>query len=1075
MPLCAVCGEENPGKARFCLNCGSPLTAAEPPPAPVVDEERKLDTLVFVDLVGSTALAEQLDPEDVLSLLELYYSRLRGELEARGGTVEKYIGDAVVTHFGVPVAHEDDPERAVRAALGVLDAVEALNAEDPIREIMVRVGIATGEVIVTHGQQAHEGKGIAWGDVLNTAARIESAAPVNGILVGEETYRAASHAIEFEEREPIEAKGKAEPVRVWQVVGLRHVAAIRGRGHDAPLVGRAAELERLLALWRGVVEEGRPALATVLGDPGIGKSRLIGELERQAEGAQVLWGRCLSYGEGITYWPVVEMFEHAAGVQRSDEPETVSTKLASLLDSLEAADDDERRTMAAALANLLDASTTTQEGPAAQISQAELHWGIRQTLEHLAAGHPLILVFEDLHWAEPTLFDLVDYLLEADAPILVLISARRELEEIRPALLQDGPRRTAVRLSALGRAESEALLAELLGEHGLASTSADALLRNAGGNPLFLEETVRMLADSGVLGGEGDLTEMEVPTSLQAMIGARLDALSARDKRAAQHASVVGMVFWSGAVAELHGDDTDVDPSLKSLGERDLIRGSDETSLADEREWEFKHGLIKDVAYARVPKGRRAHLHVRFVDWVKSRRGVGDEVIEVVAYHLEQACKHAGVGRSDAPAPIERAVEALMQAAEKAERREGIREADRFYARALELLGDAETEQALEVRLGRARMLQLLGEVKHGDELLARVADGAAELSRLDLRARALVERANIAAKQGRAANAGEFIVEASAIAADSGDRSLQVLASYRRANIRSWFEGARPAVVADLRQAIALADEIGDDALQIEARVWLVSVLYNLGDLAGAEEQLGRCFALLGEGGGLRDEARLTFQLALVKYHEGELEQAEQLGVRADEWFDRTGDSYYQLQNLRTLALCALARSELELAEERLHRAIPLAPEESAVLVDIYRCLVEVLTRLGRLADARELANAASRCVPDEDAYARAAYLLIEGRLAAAEGRKDVAEGSYVEAIGLIDEQQLPLDLAEARLAFGRALRWFEDEKGAEAQLLAARDELVRMGARGLVDEVDREVAALRGGPADPAPLASP
>src|SRR5215470_4552311 len=215
--LCPNCGEQNPEKAKFCLNCGTPLVAAaepSPPPEPVVpDEERKLDTLVFVDLVGSTAMAEQLDPEDVLSLLELYYTRLRTELERHGGTVEKYIGDAIVTHFGVPVAHEDDPERAVRAALAILETVTALNAEDPIREIQVRIGIATGEVIVTHGQQAHEGKGIAWGDVLNTAARIESAAPIGGILVGEQTYRATAHAIEYAEHEPIEAKGKSEPVR----------------------------------------------------------------------------------------------------------------------------------------------------------------------------------------------------------------------------------------------------------------------------------------------------------------------------------------------------------------------------------------------------------------------------------------------------------------------------------------------------------------------------------------------------------------------------------------------------------------------------------------------------------------------------------------------------------------------------------------------------------------------------------------------------------------------------------------------------------------------------------------------
>src|SRR5712691_6187118 len=279
MVTCSNCGEENPQRARFCLECGSPLAGAAPAPAPVVpDEERKLDTLVFVDLVGSTALAESLDPEDVLGLLELYYGRLRAELERCGGTVEKYIGDAIVTHFGVPVAHEDDPERAVRAGLLILETVAALNGEDPIRQIQVRIGIATGEVIVTHGNRAEEGKGIAWGDVLNTAARIESAAPVDGILVGEETYRASMDAIEYES---IAAKGEAEPVRVWRALGLREVSA-RGKVYDAPLVGRRDELERLTALWEGVQKSGRPAVATIIGDPGIGKSRLVAEIAHRA-------------------------------------------------------------------------------------------------------------------------------------------------------------------------------------------------------------------------------------------------------------------------------------------------------------------------------------------------------------------------------------------------------------------------------------------------------------------------------------------------------------------------------------------------------------------------------------------------------------------------------------------------------------------------------------------------------------------------------------------------------------------------------------------------------------------------
>jgi class 3 adenylate cyclase/tetratricopeptide (TPR) repeat protein len=1072
-PPCPNCGEQNPPQAKFCLNCGTALTAAAapppppPPPAPepVLEEERKLDTLVFVDLVGSTALAESLDPEDVLHLLEMYYTRLRAELERHGGTVEKYIGDAIVTHFGVPVGHEDDPERAVRAALDILDKVVALNAEDPIRRIEVRIGIHTGEVIVRHGNRAEEGKGIAWGDALNTAARIESAAPAMGILVGEETYRASRHAIEYREHEPIEAKGKAEPVQVWEVVGVRASAA-RGRAQEAPFVGRDAELDRLLALWDGVQADGRPALGMVIAEPGVGKSRLVTETTtRLGESATVLWGRCLSYGEGITYWPVIEILEGAAGILVSDQTEQVSDRLGALLESLGADDPDQLRTMASALANLIGVPRTPHGTySATEMSQAELHWGIRRVLELLATQRPLALVFEDLHWAEPTLLDLIDFIGEAEAPILLLGSGRPELASIRPAFATDGEHRAALHLSALDEAASERLLAELLGTHELPDGQrADQLLRNAGGNPLFLEETVRMLADAGALDGGKAPVDIAVPTTLQAMIGARLDALATGEKRVAQHASVVGMVFWSGAVAELEG--SEADPRLQTLEQRDFLHAHPESSLVDEREWEFKHALIKDVAYGRVPKSRRANLHVRFVDWLGSHPAAGEELVEIVAYHLEQSCKLAReVSRSEPP-PIERAVDALMRAAEKAERREGIHEADRYFARALDLLGDEESVQALEVRLGRAGTLQTLGELGKSDEVLTGVAEAALG-TRPDLRARALIERANIAAKQGRGAEARAFAAEAESIAAGYGDRSLEARAIYRRGYVRWWFESAGEAAIADIERALAIAEELDDQALQVEISAWLASLLYNLGELGRAEERLMRCFGILGNLGSLRDEARATWLLALVKYHRGRVDEAETLALRSLDWFERTGDRFYHLQALRLVALCAGVRGKHAVAEERLRDAVPIALEiGGALVVEVYRLLVDVLVRQDRLDDARELAVFAFQSVPPEDGYCKAACLLIEGTLRTAEGRRDVVEQSYAEAVLLLEQQRLPIDVAEARLAYGRALRELGGEVEAREQLRLAREDLARMGAQGLVDEIDSELVALNEG----------
>ncbi|MGH2935090.1 MAG: AAA family ATPase [Gaiellaceae bacterium] len=1068
MGLCASCGEQNPDRAKFCLNCGSPLAEAAPPAPP--DEERKLDTLVFVDLVGSTALAESLDPEDVLGLLDLYYARLRAELERCGGTVEKYIGDAIVTHFGVPVAHEDDPERAVRAALAILDTVKELNAEDPIRQIEVRIGVATGEVIVVHGQKAEEGKGIAWGDILNTAARIESAAPVMGVLVGEETYRASAHAIEYAEHEPITAKGKAEPVPVWQAIGIRDGVG-RGRAREAPLVGRSVELERLLALWERVETEGRPARAVVMGEPGIGKSRLLAELaHRVGEHARVLWGRCLSYGEGITYWPVVEIVEEAAGILTSHDGETVSAKLDALLESLPDVDLDQLRTIASALANLIGAPRTPRGTySASEISQAELHWGIRRVLELLAEQKPLVLVVEDLHWAEPTLLDLLDFLGEATAPIYLIGTGRRELSELRPELGVDSERSVVIALSALGEEESGELLAELLRAQGLpAGEHVEKLLRTAAGNPLFLEETVRMLAGTGALEEGRDLSELAVPTSLQATIGSRLDALPSPAKRVAQRASVVGSVFWSGAVAALDQAAVGVDDSLGTLEQREFVLAHEESSIATDREWGFRHGLIRDVAYGRVPKGQRAGLHLRFVDWLAERSGAGDELVEIVAYHLEQSCKLAReVGRSETPPPVERAVDALMRAAERAERREGIREADRYYARALELVGEALTEQSLELRLGRAGTLNTLGELAKADELLTIVADEAVGTGRADLRAKALLGQTRIATKQGRASDARALVSEAETIAADSGDLALQARAGFRAAYVRWWFEQAGEAAVAELHRCLAIADKLEDTPLRIEVLAYLGVVLYNVGDLPGAEERFLQAIELARESGSLRDQARATFHLGLVKYHLGELEDAERLSLQAHDWLERTGQAFYQLQNLRTLAMTASARSELGLAEERLQTAVPLALDigGGALVTEIYRLLVDVLIGQGRVADARELALFAFRSVPEEDAYARAAALLIEASLRSAGGEGEAAVEKFTQALALLEQQGLPLDLCEARLAYAKALRRTGDESAARAELMQAREDLARMGARGLVGEIDRELAGMPDG----------
>jgi class 3 adenylate cyclase/tetratricopeptide (TPR) repeat protein len=1065
---CPSCGTENPEGFSFCGACASPLEDA---PAP--REERKLVTALFTDIVGSTARAEGLDPEDVRARLAPYYARLRRELEQFGGTVEKFIGDAVVALFGAPVAHEDDPERAVRAAVAIREAITELNEADAWLDLHIRTGVHTGEALVVLGASATEGEGMASGDVMNTAARLQGAAPPDGIVVGEATYRATGHVIEYREVEPVQAKGKSEPIPIWEVVGVK-ASPDRRPISRAQLFGRNSELELLREGWDRVVSDGAPGVVTVLGPAGIGKSRLLVEfVEHVRPIAAVHWGRCLSYGEGITYWPMTEIVKDAVGIQHDDDQAAMSAKLGRFLRSLPTTDQDELRTMAAALGNLVGASTTPEGTYAAsEITQAELHWGIRRVLELLAAGGPVVLVFEDLHWAEPTLLDLLRSIAEdiRGAPIFIVGSARPELAESGPAILRDSGNRRVIALDALGEDASRLLLSELLGTEDTTAGPLEALLRNAGGNPLFLEETVRMVVDAGMDledGGATDAETLGVPSSLQALIGSRLDQLPVPDKRVAQTASVVGTVFWPGAVATMDSGNGDLSSHLQALEQRDFIRSLPGSTVTGEPEYAFKHILIRDVAYGQLPKGRRVDLHVRFADWVEALPAGEDELVEIVAYHLEQACRLAGeVARSPVPPPVLRAVEALIGAAEKAERREGMREAARFYERALAVVGDELPETAIEIRLRRGRMRTALGELRQSGEELLEVAEQALALHRSDLRCGALISLAVIDQEQGRYTQARRRLTEAQSIATERGDRVLQVRAGYELGTLSGDFEGDLDGALDNLRRAFAIAEELDERELRVEGHLRMGMVLFNGGELVQAEEHLLRCIALAEQLGSHRDQARSTFMLGSLRYYRGSIEEAERLALQAREWLARTCESTYQIQNLRQLGLYALVRGDPGRAEEWLREALAAGVEMDGWQVrDVYRYLVEALVAQGRLDDARQLAEFAGRNVSGEDFYVRATVLLAEASVAAAEDDRPGAIKLFREALRLLEEERSPLVRAEARIDLARALRRFEDWQGARTELELARETFDRMGADGLVREIDRELSEVASG----------
>src|SRR5438128_6843134 len=557
MPVCPSCGEENPERAKFCLECGAPLAEATPTPAL---EERKIVSLLFCDLVGFTAAYEHQDPEDVRARIRPYHARLRGEIERYGGTVEKFVGDAVMAAFGAPVAHEDDAERAVRAGLAILEAIAELNEADPDLDLQVRVGINTGEAVVALGARPEQGEGIVTGDVVNTAARIQSAAPVNGVAVGEQTYRATSRVFEYEPLAPVSVKGKAEPLALWRARAARaRFGTDISRQYRTPLVGRELEKPLLIGTFERAAQQRSVQLVTVVGEPGVGKSRLVAELSAytHAKPGLTRWrqGRCLPYGEGITFWALGEIVKAEAGILESDSAEVAAMKL----DAAVSPEEPERQWLLQRLAPMVGVEA------ASPAERQELFTAWRRFLEGLAAARPSVLVFEDLHWADEALLAFLEHLAEwsQGVPLLVVCSARPELYERRPGWGAGQRNAHTINLSPLSDQETATLISHLT-TTVLGPELERAMVERAGGNPLYAEEFVRLLMDRDLASGETVL-----PESVQALIAARLDTLSPERKGLLQDAAVLGKVFWAGGIAEIGGrDQEEVELALHELARK---------------------------------------------------------------------------------------------------------------------------------------------------------------------------------------------------------------------------------------------------------------------------------------------------------------------------------------------------------------------------------------------------------------------------------------------------------------------------------------------------------------------------
>jgi class 3 adenylate cyclase len=636
MPICGACGQDNPEIARFCLACGGPLEADAP-----LREERRIVSIVFVDLVGFTSRSEQLDPEDVRAILTPYHGTVRDELESFGGVVEKFVGDAVMAVFGAPTAHGDDPERAVRAALAVRDAVAALNAEQPELELRIRGAVNTGEAVVTLSARPALGEAMVAGDVVNTASRLQQHAPVGEIVVGEETYRATRDAIEYEPLEPVAAKGKAAPVATWRAVAPASAMGVRDLS-STPFVGRSREVGLLDATWERVELERRPHLVTVLGPPGVGKSRLSAEFTDRisSRGGRVVRGRCLPYRERSAYGAFAMQVKELAGIYDSDDVGVATDKLQTLVERL--VGKDEAAVVAGHLAILLGFETE-----ATAPDRDSLFHSVRVFIEAGARDEATAFVFEDIHWADAALLDLIELLAARlqELPVLLLTLARPELLDARPAWGGGLLAYHALPLEPLGGTDAAELALHLLG----ADTKAAHVAKAAEGNPLFIEQLAAVLNESGEQAGS-------LPTTIRGLVAARLDALPAEERDVILDASIVGRSFWRGALERIMRDPAALATALAALERRDLIRRDSVSRIEGEEQWSFKHLLIRDVAYDLQPRVRRRDGHRHVAEFIEESTPEVGEAGAALARHWR-----------DAGEP-EHAVQHFVAAAEEAER-----------------------------------------------------------------------------------------------------------------------------------------------------------------------------------------------------------------------------------------------------------------------------------------------------------------------------------------------------------------------------------------------------------------------
>ena len=926
--------------------------------------ERKLATVLFVDLVDSTSLVTGWDPEIVRRRVNQFFEKVAHCVTLHGGIVEKFAGDAVLAAFGVPQAHEDDAERAARAALLIRHAVEELGLE-------ARIGIEAGELVVEDSDST-----FATGEAVNLAARLQQVARPGEILIGPTAHRLAAASLVVEDAGPLELKGMGSALRAWRVVDAVDGPS-RPTGPRAPLVGREAELELLANTFARTVRDRRAHLFTIFGQPGVGKSRLAREFVDGLERASVLSGRCLPYGEGVTYWPLAEMIKAAAGISDDDPLEEAFAKLRECCEEETVAD-------------VLGLAAGMLEALEGERSSQEIAWAAREVMVTLADVQPLVLFFEDIHWAEEPLLELIEHIADwVRAPLLIICLARPELLEQRPGWGGGRVRSTSIELEPLSEEESELLVEKLLAQLAGASgetmpTPSKEALERTEGNPLFVEETIRMLVESG---GEHE-PDSRIPHTLQALIAARIDHLPSAGKTVLQRASVVGRVFWKGALEHLSPDVEDIDALLEDLQQKEFVLREPRSSISGEPAYRFKHLLIREVAYTGLAKLARAQHHARFAEWLAER--TGEELLEIRAYHLDQAVELLTELEGSAPEDLAQETgAALVKAAKRAIAREAYTTARRLGLRALEL------RPTLGARYVAARAAWRLQDWTAVEVEMVKVRDQAHEQEEPVIEALALTALGEaMLRRHGDCTEAKAIVDRALELLKDKEDPVALFDALSVRATSSAWL-GEMEDTVRYWERAYVIALDAGRKDLQTIAAQALAQTHIIRLELDEAELLLTRALELAGESGSLRARVGATLSFGWFLALKGELAAAETLFEEVRASSAELGVEPAVAAALAKLGWISRLRGDLKRAEKNLREAVRIIETrgDHGVLPDMQAALAETLADLGKTDEAERLALEARANAGVRDTSATVAAATALAAVRTAQGREDEAE----------------------------------------------------------------------------------